>query len=41
VATQGNDGVNELRAIVADEQDTPLPVDAAPNSASGGVVERT
>src|SRR5258707_7164600 len=28
VAAQGNAGVNELRAIVADEQDTRLPIDA-------------
>src|SRR6202162_6455787 len=28
VAAQGNAGVNELRAIVADEQDTQLPIDA-------------
>ena len=28
VAAQGNAGVNELRAIVTDERDTPLPIDA-------------
>src|SRR5436190_10546319 len=28
VAAQGNAGVNELRAIVTDEQDTRLPIDA-------------
>ena len=28
VAAQGNTGVNELRAIVTDEQDTRLPIDA-------------
>ena len=27
-AAQGNAGVNELRAIVTDEQDTRLPIDA-------------